>query len=460
MKKKALVIGAGLCGTLLAIRLAQRGYDVNLFESRGDMRNSSTHSGRSINLALSNRGLKALDLIGLKEEALDISIPMYGRMLHDEKGNTKLARYSGREEEYINSISRSGLNILLLNKADSYSNITIYFNYECINVDLENKTAIFYDEQYRTVDFIGDIIFGADGANSAVRASMLDHAARLRFSFSQQFLDYSYKELSIAAGETEKFQIEKNALHIWPRGDYMLIALPNKDGSFTVTLFMRTHNDGEHASFDKLKEDEAIKAFFKEHFADAFPLLTDLIDEMETNPTGALRTVKCSPWYVNDSVLLIGDSAHAVVPFYAQGMNCAFEDVTVLDALIEKHEDNWTTILPEYFQARKINADAIGDLSLDNFYEMRDQVAHEDFEQKRKIELALEKDYKEYNSKYSLVTFREDIPYHVAKDLGRFQDDLLLNLVGSSVDLNLDEILQKLKTETVKAFPDFHLYDS
>ncbi len=458
-KKTVIVVGAGLVGSVAAIRMAQLGYEVSLFDSRSDMRKTGQKSGRSINLALSDRGLKTLRLIEMEEAARNIAIPMYGRMLHDEEGNTRLARYSGRESEYINSISRSGLNELLLDKIDTYPNITSYFNYECISVDLQNNTAIFYDEQFRTVDFIADLIIGADGANSAVRASMLRHAASLRFSFSQQFLEHSYKELSISPGEKEKFQIEKNALHIWPRGDYMLIALPNTDGSFTVTLFMRTLGNTDQASFDKLKTADDIKDFFKEHFADAYPLLYNLIEEMEKNPVGALRTVKCSPWYVNDSVFLLGDSAHAVVPFYAQGMNCGFEDVYVLNELIEKNNHQWDVVLPEFYQSRKINADAIADLSLDNFYEMRDQVAHEGFAKKRDIEMQLEAKYEEYSSKYSMVTFREDLPYHVAMNVGRFQDALLLNMVQEEEEHSIEEIMAILKEETRKTFPDYKIYE-
>lgn len=457
-KKSVIVVGAGLVGTLLAIRLAQLDYEVSLFDSRSDMRNAQMKSGRSINLALSDRGLRALNLIGLEEEARNIAIPMRGRMLHDIKGETKLSPYSGRQSEYINSISRSGLNELLLDKADSYSNIKIYFNYDCIDVDLEHSTAIFHDEQYRTVDFVADIVIGADGANSAVRSSMLRHAAPLRFSFSQEFEDFSYKELSIPPGEIEKFQLEKNALHIWPRGDFMLIALPNIDGSFTVTLFMRTTGNENQASFDKLHSTEVIHQFFKEQFPDAYPLLKFLDQEMDTNPLGALRTVRCAPWYVKDSIFLIGDAAHAMVPFYAQGMNCGFEDVFILDEIIEQYAHRWDKILPAYYQSRKINADAIGELSLDNFYEMRDQVAHEGFSKKRSIEMQLEATFQDYFSKYSMVTFREDLPYHIARDIGRFQDDLLLDIVQEQRNYSIEEIMYILRSATQKSFPQYNIY--
>lgn len=453
-----IVIGAGLCGTLVAIRLAQEGHNVNLYEKRADMRKTHVDSGRSINLALSDRGLKALELVGLKDEALDLSIPMNGRMLHDKEGNTRMSLYSARESDYINSISRPGLNELLLDTANSMDNLRTYFSHKCIDVDFYSKTVILQDAQHRTIDRDADLIVGADGAGSAVRNSMLMHGASLRFSFSQDFLKHSYKELTIPAGETEKFQLEKNALHIWPRGDYMLIALPNLDGSFTATLFMRT--EGEEDSFEALDNRKAIEKFFEENFNDAYEKMPDLLKEMNENPVGALGTVKCSPWQINHSTFLIGDAAHAIVPFYGQGMNSAFEDVTILDELMRKHDGDWEKILEEYSDNRKKDTDAIADLAIDNFHEMRDKVDDKFFTKKRKLEMKLEEEYEDYFSKYSLVTFREDLPYHIAKEVGRFQDQLLLDLVQNSDSSDPDKTMKIIKEKTTENFPDYEIYKS
>lgn len=455
-KKDIMVVGAGLCGTLLAIRLAQRGYNVNLYEKRGDMRLTTMDSGRSINLALSDRGIKALSMVGLAESAEKLSIPMYGRMLHDNGGNTRLSRYSGRESDYINSISRPGLNALLLDKADTYPNLNVHFNHQCIDLDFDTQDVIFQDSQHRTVDHSADIIIGADGAGSAVRTSILRHGARFRFSFSQDFLKHSYKELSIPSGKSGNFLIEKNALHIWPRGAFMLIALPNLDSSFTVTLFLKTK--GKSNSFEYLKNKDNIEPFFKEYFKDTYELMPDIFDDMEQNPVGALGTVRCSPWVVKESIFLIGDAAHAIVPFYGQGMNCAFEDVTVLDGLLDKHKGDWDKVLCDFSRDRKVDSDAIADLALDNFYEMRDQVADEDFTEKRAIEMQLEDQYKEYYSKYSLVTFREDLPYHIAKKVGRFQDHYLLELVHKNNNISIEKTMQAIKKVTMERFPEYDIY--
>ncbi len=456
--RKIVVVGAGLVGTLLAIRLAQRGYKVHLYEKRGDMRNEIVDSGRSINLALSDRGLQALEIAGLKEKALALAIPMHGRMLHDPQGNTSLARYSGREEDYINSISRPGLNALLLNAASEYPQVEIFFDHKCTGVDYKNKIAHFDRQGQASIAVDSELIIGADGAGSAVRSSLLHHGASLRFSYSQDFLAHSYKELTIPAGRENMFQIEKNALHIWPRGKFMLIALPNLGGSFTVTLFMRTA--GTENSYKALDTAEKIRAFFQQNFPDAYELMPEIVDEMRNNPLGALGTIRCSPWYVNESVMLIGDAAHAVVPFYGQGMNCGFEDVYILDRLLDKYEENWEEVLKKFSALRKKDSDAIADLSLDNFYEMRDHVANEDFNKKHDLEIILEKNYEEYYSKYSLVTFREDLPYSTALDLGRFQDNFLLEIVKNEQNYTPEEILHRIKLASIKKFPHYKIYET
>lgn len=456
-KENILIIGAGLCGSLLALRLAQRGYKVEVYESRPDLRVTDISAGRSINLALSDRGLKALRLAGVEEKAKEICIPMKGRLMHDTQGNTFESNYSGREGEYINSISRGDLNGILLTEAEQHENVNIHFNARCLEVDIEHKKATF--ESYQTKEqFVveADVIFGTDGAGSALRKSY--ETSNPKFTVSQEFLTHGYKELEIPADENGSHLISKNHLHIWPRGKYMLIALPNMDGSFTVTLFL-SFSEGEY-NFENLTSEEKISAFFKEQFSDALELIPDILHEFESNPTGKLGTVKCLPWAYKGNTLLMGDAAHAIVPFYGQGMNASFEDVVVLDEVIEKHEGDWKTTFSEFQKNRKQDADAIADLAIDNYYEMRDHVANPIFKEKRVIEMALEEQFPtEYSSKYSLVTFNENIGYHKAMTQGRVQDKVLLNMIEKgeistpldTTEVNLKEILIKVKEATERA---------
>ena len=455
-QQNILIIGAGLCGSLLALRLAQRGYNVNVYESRPDLRVTDISAGKSINLALSDRGFKALRLAGVEDKAREICIPMRGRLIHDLEGNTFASNYSGREGESINSISRGELNGLLLSEADTYDNLTIHFNSECNAVDIESNCATFYNHKtQKTFEVKADVIFGTDGAGSVLRKSYYLERKFL-FSYSQNFLAHGYKELEIPASNEGTHLISKDYLHIWPRGEYMLIALPNLDGSFTVTLFLG-REEGEY-NFENLSSEEKIKSFFQKQFPDALNLIPNIASEFANNPTGALGTVKCSPWYYKNNTLILGDAAHAVVPFYGQGMNASFEDVTILDAIIDAHEGDWNTIFKTYQKTRKKDADAIGDLAEENYFEMRDHVANPIFQEKRKLEMALEKKFpSEYSSKYSLVTFNEDIGYHEAMLRGRAQDKAILNLLTDG-QLNLDDdlksILDKVKKETEAILED------
>ena len=455
-KENILIIGAGLCGSLLALRLAQRGYTVHVYESRPDLRATDISAGKSINLALSDRGFKALRLAGVENKAREICIPMRGRLIHDVEGNTFASNYSGREGEYINSISRGDLNGLLLTEADSHDNLTIHFNNECAAVDIENNVVSFYNHiSKESFKVKADIIFGTDGAGSELRKSYYLER-KFVFSYSQNFLTHGYKELEIPASKDGTHLISKDYLHIWPRGEYMLIALPNLDGSFTVTLFLG-HDEGKY-NFKDLSSEEKIKAFFKKQFPDALSLIPNIADEFANNPTGALGTVKCSPWYYKNKTLIMGDAAHAVVPFYGQGMNASFEDVTVLDGIIDKHEDDWETIFKTYQKARKSDADAIGELAEENYYEMRDHVANPIFKEKRKLEMALEQHFPHaYFSKYSMVTFNEDIGYHEAMTRGRAQDKAILNMISDGVlglNSDLKSILGRVKQETEAILED------
>jgi len=460
-QQNILIIGAGLCGSLLALRLGQRGYNVMVMEKRPDLRKVKISAGRSINLAFSDRGIKAMKLVGIKDKVRELCIPMNGRMIHDKEGNTFMSNYSGRDHEYINSISRGGLNALLLDEAEEHENVAIHFNKKCKSVDFENTTARFSD--YLTNDdFIedADIIIATDGAGSALRQSYY-MGKKFLFSFSQEYLTHGYKELSILPTKEGDYKTFKNALHIWPRGDFMVIALPNLDGSFTVTLFL-SYDQGEY-NFNNLTSPKIVEEFFKQEFPDALELMPNLIDDFFENPTAPLGTVKCSPWHYKGNTLLMGDSAHAIVPFYGQGMNASFEDVVVFDAVLDKDLENWEAIFETYQRNRKKDTDAIADLAIDNFHEMKDHVANPIFQEKRKLEMAFEKNFPvDYSSKYSLVTFNEDIGYREAMLRGRAQDKAILNLISDGeIELPLPDqkkrlrpILEKVIKETEAILED------
>ena len=455
-KEKILIVGAGLCGSMLALRMAQRGYQVVVYESRSDLRKSDISAGRSINLALSNRGLKALRMAGIEEKARELCIPMKGRLMHDVASNTFESNYSGREGEFINSISRGDLNGLLLTEAEKYSNVKIHFNTRCLEIDIETKIASFQSfdsEKQFTVQ--ADVIFGTDGAGSSLRKSYEKQFPE--FSVTQDFLTHGYKELEIPADINGNHIISKEHLHIWPRGDYMLIALPNMDGSFTVTLFL-SYSEGLY-NFDNLVTEEKIIEFFKKDFPDALSLIPDVLKEFENNPTGKLGTVKCYPWSYKGNTLLLGDSSHAIVPFYGQGMNASLEDVYVFDNVLNQFEGDWLTVFSEFQKQRKIDTDAIADLAIDNYYEMRDHVANPLFKEKRIVEMNLEKYFPtEYFSKYSLVTFNEYIGYNEAMTKGRAQDKVLLKMAenpiySSSLQMSkelMNKIFYKVQEETNK----------
>lgn len=456
-KEHILIIGAGLCGSMLALRMAQRGYKITLMERRPDLRDVHQDAGRSINLALSDRGLKGIRLVGLEEEVRKLCIPMNGRMLHDKEGNTLFSPYSGRKDEYINSISRTDLNIMLLNAADQYDTLQIYFNQSCTYVDLANATATFVDYHTKEEQTItADIILGADGAGSAVRKSMYMSRDFL-FSFSQDYLGHGYKELTFPPTKDGGYRTEKNALHIWPRGRDMIIALPNLDGSFTVTLFI-DYKDAPD-SFESMDSPEAITEYFTRQYPYAILLMPELVKDFEENPVGPLGTIKCHPWNAFGKVCLIGDACHAIVPFYGQGMNASFEDVVVFDEILEKHKDHgWETVFKEFEKARKPDTDAIADLAVDNFHEMKEHTAHPMFQEKRKLETAFEAEFpEEYYSKYSLVTFNEHIGYREAMIKGRAQNKAILNLFddGELPDsLSLKAKLKKVQEATAEIMHD------
>lgn len=453
--QKIIIVGAGLAGSLLSIYMARRGFEVEVYEKRSDMRKASISAGRSINLALSHRGIRALERAEVAEQILTDAVPMKRRMLHSVEGELTAVPYGKDDSEYINSISRGGLNITLMNIAEAYENVSLFFNEGCEIVDFETGTVTFKNtESGESRQVQGDVIIGSDGAGSAVRAAIGGELkGQADFQNTTEFLEHGYKELTIPPsgkeGE-ERFLIDKNSLHIWPRGSYMLIALPNLDGSFTCTLFFPNKGDN---SFDTLNSPEKVEAFFKETFADAVPYLPHLAQEFFDNPTGLLGTVRCYPWFVKDKAVLVGDAAHAIVPFYGQGMNASFEDCIDFDECIEKYgNEGWQKVFEAYQKLRKQNSDAIATLAIENFYEMRDGVADPAFLRKRQLERILENKYDDYHSKYSMVTFNPAIPYAEAHQRGNRQNEFLLEIcrkVESVDELNVEEIYEQLKTALV-----------
>lgn len=422
---KIHVVGGGLVGTLSAIFLAQRGFSVALYERRPDMRKANIAAGRSINLAVTARGLKALDEVGLLADVLRLAIPMKGRMLHDVEGKTTFVSYGQKEHEVINSVSRGDLNKLLLSKAESYPNVEILFNQRCKDYAPAARTLTFMDENVHKEKTVkADIIIGADGGGSALRKTFSEQVKN--FTMTQDTLAHGYKELVIPAAPGGGFLMEKNALHIWPRKSFMLIALPNLDGSFTVTLFF-AHEGKE--SFAALKAPADVQAFFENIFPDATALMPTLTKDFFENPTGFMTTVKCLPWHLEDKVMLIGDASHAIVPFFGQGMNCGFEDCSALGTLLDKHGTNWKSLFKELETLRKPNADAIADMALENFVEMRDTVADAKFQLKKQVGFELEKRYPgRFIPRYAMVVFYPEIPYAEAKRRGKIQDKMLEEL--------------------------------
>lgn len=417
------VMGAGLVGCLLALYLAKHGHSVEVFERRPDIRGEEKVEARSINLALSDRGWRALEGVGIAEAVREVAIAMRGRMMHGVDGQLTFQPY-GHDGQAIYSVSRAGLNRRMLDLVEQQPGIRVQFEQHCQRVDLRRSQLEMRDEttgQTRTQPY--QRLFGSDGAYSAVRGAM---QRTDRFNYSQHYLDYGYKELRIAAGPDGSWPIEKHALHIWPRGQYMMIALPNLDGSFNCTLFFPYEGAN---SFAALQTPAQVRGFFAEHFADALPLMPDLETEFFANPTSSLVTVRCFPWSYNDDVLLLGDASHAIVPFYGQGMNSGFEDCAVLAELLEEHGSDWTNIMRRFEAMRKPNTDAMADLAVYNFYEMRDRVADPRFLLQKKIEGKLAAQYpQQWLPLYSQVTFSQ-LPYAEALANGQAQEQVMQRLM-------------------------------
>lgn len=446
MQKKATVMGAGLVGSLWTILLAKRGYEVEVYERRDDMRKAGYVGGRSINLALSHRGFRGLERAGIADEVRAVGIPMYGRMMHDTAGNLTYQAY-GKEGEAIYSVSRGGLNIAMINLAEKFPNVRIKFGTTCTDVDLATGALTLLDNKTQEKTILnGEITFATDGAFSAVRNAL---QKRPRFNYSQAFLDAGYKELEIPAGENGSYLLEKNALHIWPRGQFMLIALPNLDGSFTCTLFLAYEGA---VSFAALQTKEAVAQFFDTYFPDIVPLIPDLVEMFERNPVGDLVTVRCNQWAFKDKILMLGDAAHAIVPFFGQGMNAGFEDCVLLDKMANEMGENWGVVFDKFSASRPKDTDGIANLALRNFIEMRDLVADPAFLLRQKIAAWLHAEFPEdFLPSYSVVTFSHT-PYSEAWDEALAQDKLFERVLA------LPNIKDNWQTEAVKAvFKDWLL---
>jgi kynurenine 3-monooxygenase len=438
------LIGAGLNGPLLALGLVKRGLQVAIYERRPDMRRARMSAGRSINLALSTRGIHALTQAGLWSEMRKIVIPMKGRMMHSVTSELTFQPYGKDEAEVINSISRAELNIALMNAAESQG-VKIHFQQRCTGINLKTGTLYLRDEstgKERALE--SDVVIGCDGSASAIRNEMLKLS---RFNFAQQYLDYGYKELTISSASNGKHALDANALHIWPRGNHMLIALPNVDGTFACILFLPFEGPD---SFAQLTTPSAVTKFFKSRFPDAVPRMPNLADNFFANPTGAMVTIKCSPWQVEGRALLLGDAAHAIVPFFGQGINCGFEDCTYLLDLLDRHGPDWGRVFREFEEARKVNTDAIADLAVENFVEMRDRVANPRFLFRKEVELALQAKYPElFVPKYAMVTFHR-IPYATALQRGQVQDRMLTELcdpIARLEDLDWNKADRLIRTQ-------------
>lgn len=426
--KQIAVVGAGLVGCVQALLLAKRGYSVKLFERRSDPRKTDPEVGRSINLALSHRGIQALKKLELEHLVPELSTSMYGRMIHNADGSEVFQPY-GKTDQCIHSISRINFNKALLDACDESEKISVFFDAKCVEIDLAiNKIEFESAELNKNNTF--DKIFGTDGSYSMVRQSLLKNG---RYDFTQKYLDHGYKELTIPAKDGE-YALDPKGLHIWPRGSFMLIALPNKDKSFTCTLFLPFEGK---SSFDKLKDAKRVRAFFNHTFPEASYLMPNLEAEFFENPTSSLVMIQCYPWGTKD-VLLLGDAAHAIVPFYGQGMNCGLEDCLLFFEMLADKEDDWNeNLFEEYAEFRKPNADAILKLSLDNYLEMRDSTANPRFLLRKKIERRLSERHPElWRTLYSMVTF-SSIPYAEVYEQGQKQSKIM------------DEIMLKPNIEVI-----------
>jgi len=429
---------------------------VTIHERRPDPRKGLDSAGRSINLALANRGIHALEQAGIMDRIGPAMIPMAGRMLHDEDGRLQLVPYGNKPHEVIYSVSRGGLNSLLMDAAVATGRVSIRFGHAASGVDFANRRVRLRSGDDQTIhESSYAVLVGTDGSASAVRAAILEKTGG---HFEEAPLGHGYKELSIPAGPGGRFRMDRNALHIWPRGEYMLIALPNADGSFTATLFLP--NRGEE-SFHALRTPDDVRRLFEGRFADAIPLMPGLLEDFFRNPTGHLETIRCRPWFFEDQALLLGDAAHAIVPFHGQGANAAFEDCEAFDGLLNREDKSWDQVFSEFESLRRPNADAIAAMALENYVEMRSTVREPLFQLKKELSFRLEERHpRRFIPRYSMVMFHR-MPYEEARRLGAIQAGILDALTKTAtrvddVDLALADRLieERLPKDVLAAEPE------
>lgn len=411
------IIGAGLSGTLLALYLAKRGYKLNIFDARPDIRLGDGNEGRSINLALSCRGITGLAGVGIMPAVKQLMVPMRARAIHDIQGQIKHQSFGRHHEEYINAVERNELNKLLLNEAEKHPNVVFTFNTKLSNLDTEKKILYFETHHGEHFSTPYHYLIGADGVNSCVREQLktrgLIHATR-------SFLPYGYKELCIGGPGQRQFAHEY--LHLWPRDAFLLLGNPNRNHSITGSLFLAY--DGKN-SFAELDNELKINTFFKQEFPDAYEIMPDLIHEFTEHPTGSMSTIQCTSWYYQNQCLLLGDAAHGIVPFFGQGMNSAFEDCRILNSLLDEYQDDWDKVMPAFYHSRKPNTDAVARMSMDNFQEIQTNIRNHDFNLKKQLEHRLMQRYpQQYISKHVLVMF-SNISYAQALTIGEAQTEFL-----------------------------------
>ena len=437
------LVGAGLAGALLTVLLARRGFKITLYERRPDPRETTAEAGRSINLALAARGIRALERAGVMDRIAPILIPMRGRMVHDASGSASLQSYGQREHEVIYSVGRAALNRVLIEAAARYNTVEMRFNQTCLAASPDQNTLRFKDRKNKTeYDVPLAPTIATDGAGSAVRTSL---ARAHRVTVREDWLDHDYKELTIPAVPGGRHVLDANSLHIWPRGGYMLIALPNTDGSFTATLFLARTGPN---SFEQLKNSVAVAEFFRKEFPDAARLMPCLEKEFSAHAQGQLGTVHLDPWHIDGKVLLLGDASHAIVPFHGQGMNAAFEDCTALDSLLDRYDD-WEPLFAELARTREPDASAMARMALENYTEMRDTVLDPGFVRRKAMGMELERRFPDrFIPRYSMVMFHPEIPYAEAQRRGAVQARILMELDTSGT--RDPALAEKLVTERLE----------
>ncbi|WP_133139060.1 FAD-dependent oxidoreductase [Legionella genomosp. 1] len=426
--RKISIIGSGLVGTLLSIYMARRGYEVHIYEARSDPRIAMADKGRSINLAMSCRGLTGLTEVGLYNTVKKLLVPMRARAIHEQNGDIKYQSFGRHRDEYINAVQRNDLNNLLLDEASRHPQIHQYFDIKIIDLDLDKKILYFQHQGGETEPHQYELLIGADGAASFVRQTM---AEQKKISATRSFLPYGYKELSLSNQSSQQFAPEH--LHLWPRDSYLLLGNPNTDDSITGSLFLPQQGKN---SFSELDNELKVNQFFKAAFPDAFTAMPDLIGEFFGHPTGNMSTIQCEPWHYQDHCLLIGDAAHGIVPFFGQGMNCGFEDCRMLDHLLNQYQDDWSKVMPAFFKTRKPNTDAVSMMSMDNYHEIQTDIRDEHFNLKKRLEQELMHHYPDvYISKHVLVMFT-NTPYAQAQAIGVLQKELLDEICASTKEIN------------------------